>query len=139
MRLNRLVSTTAAVVLALGPTVATAAAGNATGSSPSVRPNPDEQILTTPAQPTHAAHPASRAVQPNPDEQTPIAANTHQRPIASTPAVIVRVSSAKSGFDWGDAGIGAAGALGLSLIGLAGGLAVSHRRARQTGSTAISH
>jgi hypothetical protein len=148
MRLNRLVITTAAVTLALAPTGATAAAGNATGSSPSVRPNPDEQILTAPGQPAHAGQPATRAVQPNPDEQTPIATNTRQGPIAtntrqgpiaSTPAVIVRVSSAKSGFDWGDAGIGAAGGLGLSLIALAGGLAVSQRRARRTGSAVINH
>ena len=137
MRLNRLVITTAAIVLAIGPTAATAA-GNATGSSPSVRPNPDEQALTTTVQPTHARESATQAVQPNPDQQAPITANTGQGSIAATPAVIVRVSGAKGGFDWGDAGIGAAGALGLSLVALAGGLAVSQRRARRTGSAAIS-
>ena len=137
MRLNRLVITTAAIVLAIGPTAATAA-GNATGSSPSVRPNPDEQALTTTVQPTHARESATQAVQPNPDQQAPITANTRQGSITGTPAVIVRVSSAKGGFDWGDAGIGAAGALGLSLAALAGGLAVSQRRARRTGSAAIS-
>ena len=137
MRLNKLVITTAAIVLAIGPTVATAA-GDATGSSPSVRPNPDEQALTTTVQPTHARESATQAVQPNPDQQTPITADTRQGSVAGTPAVIVRVSSAKGGFDWGDAGIGAAGALGLSLVALAGGLAVSQRRARRTGSAAIS-
>jgi hypothetical protein len=137
MRLNRLVITTAAIVLAIGPTAATAA-GNATGSSPSVRPNPDEQALTTTVQPTHARESATQAVQPNPDQQAPITANTRQGSIAGAPAVIVRISSAKGGFDWGDAGIGAAGALGLSLVALAGGLAVSQRRARRTGSAAIS-
>ena len=137
MRLNRLVITTAAIALAIGPTAATAA-GNATGSSPSVRPNPDEQALSTTVQPTHARESATQAVQPNPDQQSSIAANTRQGSTAGTPAVIVRVSSAKGGFDWGDAGIGAAGALGLSLAALAGGLAVSQRRARRTGSAAIS-
>ena len=137
MRLNRLVITTAAIALAIGPTAATAA-GNATGSSPSVRPNPDEQALSTTVQPTHARESATQAVQPNPDQQAPITANTRQGSITGTPAVIVRVSSAKGGFDWGDAGIGAAGALGLSLVALAGGLAVSQRRARRTGSAAIS-
>ena len=137
MRLNRLVITTAAIVLAIGPTAATAA-GNATGSSPSVRPNPDEQALTTTVQPTYARESATQAVQPNPDQQAPITANTRQGSIAGAPAVIVRISSAKGGFDWGDAGIGAAGALGLSLVALAGGLAVSQRRARRTGSAAIS-
>jgi hypothetical protein len=41
-------------------------------------------------------------------------------------------ASAPRGFDWGDAGIGAAGGLGLSMIVLGGGLAVTgtrrHRR-----------
>ena len=138
MRLNRLVITTAAIVLAIGPTAATAA-GHATGSSPSVRPNPDEQALTTTVQPTHARESATQAVQPNPDQQSSIAANTRQGSTAGTPAVIVRVSSAKGGFDWGDAGIGAAGALGLSLVALAAGLAVSQRRARRTRPAAIGH
>ena len=137
MRLSRLVITTAAIVLAIGTAAATAA-GHATGSSPSVRPNPDEQALTTTVQPTYARESATQAVQPNPDQQAPITANTRQGSITGTPAVIVRVSSAKGGFDWGDAGIGAAGALGLSLVALAGGLAVSQRRARRTGSAAIS-
>ena len=137
MRLNKLVITTAAIVLAIGTAAATAA-GHATGSSPSVRPNPDEQALSTTVQPTHARESATQAVQPNPDQQTPITADTRQGSVAGTPAVIVRVSSANGGFDWGDAGIGAAGALGLSLVALAGGLAVSQRRARRTGSAAIS-
>jgi hypothetical protein len=48
------------------------------------------------------------------------------RPARSTPASqpavqIVRVS-APGGFDWGDASIGAAGALGLSMVAIGGGL-----------------
>jgi hypothetical protein len=140
MRFNRLVITTAAAfVLALGATAAATAAGNATGSSPTVRPNPDEQILTTATKPTDASRPATRTVQPNPDEQALTATNTSHGPIAGTPAVIVRASSAKSGFHWGDAGIGAAGALGASLIALASWIAVSQRRARRTGSAAATH
>jgi hypothetical protein len=138
MHFNRPHIAMAAVVLALGAS-AVPAAGNATGSSPRVRPNSDEQIFTTPAQPTHSAQPAAAAVQPNPDQQTPVGRSTREEPIVSTPAVIVRVSSASSGFDWGDAGIGAAGGLGLSLIALAGGLAVARHRARRTVSPAISH
>jgi hypothetical protein len=49
---------------------------------------------------------------------------------SSQPAVqIVRVS-APGGFDWGDAGIGAAGALGLSMVALGGGLVIAARRSR---------
>ena len=35
-----------------------------------------------------------------------------------------------TGFDWGDAGIGAGGLLGLILVALGGTLVVSHRRRR---------
>jgi hypothetical protein len=50
------------------------------------------------------------------------------------PAVIVRVA-APSGFDWGDAGIGAAGGLALAMVGLGGWVAVSQSRARRTNGT----
>jgi hypothetical protein len=48
----------------------------------------------------------------------------------SPPPVIVRVT-APAGFDWGDAGIGAAGGIALSMVGLGGALAVSQSRARR--------
>ena len=35
---------------------------------------------------------------------------------------------AEGGIDWADAGIGAGGLLGLTLLGLGGSLAVVHRR-----------
>jgi hypothetical protein len=38
------------------------------------------------------------------------------------------VGSGSSGFDWGDAGIGAGGTIGLLLLGLGGTAIVSHRR-----------
>jgi hypothetical protein len=46
------------------------------------------------------------------------------------------VTARNSGFDWGDAGIGAAGGLALSMVGLGGALAVSQRRTRR--ATALS-
>jgi hypothetical protein len=45
-------------------------------------------------------------------------------PLPPRPVVIVRD---RSGFDWGDAGIGAAGALGLSILA-AGGIVIVTRR-----------
>jgi hypothetical protein len=51
---------------------------------------------------------------------------------ATTPPTIVRVTAPNSGFDWGDAGIGAAGGFALSMIGLGGALAVSQHRTRHT-------
>jgi hypothetical protein len=47
-------------------------------------------------------------------------------------------TSSGGGLDWGDAGIGAAGLLGLILIGLGGTLAILHRRQRQAGQPATT-
>jgi hypothetical protein len=58
------------------------------------------------------------------------AANT-----GSPPQAIVRVHAPQSGFDWGDAGLGAAGGLALSVIAVGGAFAVSGRRSRR--STAV--
>jgi hypothetical protein len=44
---------------------------------------------------------------------------------------VVRANAPQSGFDWGDAGIGAAG-VALSVIGIGGAFAVSQRRSRRT-------
>ncbi len=53
--------------------------------------------------------------------------------VPTPPRTTVVVATAHdSGFDWGDAGIGAAGGLGLAIAGLGGALAVSHRRTRPT-------
>ena len=55
------------------------------------------------------------------------------------PAVqIVRVS-APGGFDWGDAGIGAAGALGLSTLAIATGLAITSSRRRAPSTANPEH
>jgi hypothetical protein len=44
---------------------------------------------------------------------------------------VVVQTSPRSGFDWGDAGIGAAGGVGLAMLA-AGGLVVVQRRHRPT-------
>jgi hypothetical protein len=49
-------------------------------------------------------------------------------------ATIVRVDD-RSGFDWADAGVGAAGGSALSLLGVGVVLLVSERRARSRPST----
>ena len=46
--------------------------------------------------------------------------------------------SVGGGLDWGDAGIGAGGLLGLILVALGGTLAVLHRRQRAAGGTAAA-
>jgi hypothetical protein len=51
------------------------------------------------------------------------------------PATVVRFVARSSGFDWGDAGIGAAGGLALSMVGVGGALALSQHRTRHTATT----
>ena len=51
---------------------------------------------------------------------------------ANVPPTIVRVIAPNSGFHWGDAGIGAVGALALAILGLGSAIAVSQRRARRS-------
>jgi hypothetical protein len=49
-------------------------------------------------------------------------------PVSRQPAVqIVRISD-HNGFDWGDAGIGAVGGVGLSMLAIGGGLLVTSMR-----------
>ena len=53
--------------------------------------------------------------------------------IPQTP--VVRITTPASGFDWGDAGIGAAGGLALAMLGVGGGLVISRQRPRRTRPT----
>jgi hypothetical protein len=74
-----------------------------------------------------AAHAASAKI-PAPD---PVYPSVPSRP------TIVRVNVPNSsGFDWGDAGIGAAGGLALAMLGIGGGLAITQRRGRHSGAPA---
>ena len=49
---------------------------------------------------------------------------------------IVRIVAHDGGFDWGDAGIGVAGGVALSMLGLGGALATSQRRTRRSARSA---
>jgi hypothetical protein len=72
--------------------------------------------IAAPAASAHGAQ-AGWVVRPNPDEQYPPPA-----------PVIVHVTDPSGGFHWGDAGIGAAGALGLILAATGGSLLLARRR-----------
>jgi hypothetical protein len=55
----------------------------------------------------------------------------------TTPPTIVRVNAPSNiGFDWGDAGIGAAGGLAVSMLSIGAGLAISQRRERRWSASA---
>jgi hypothetical protein len=154
MRINPHITTTALVV-ALGISAAPAAAGNTAVPNPVVRPNPDEQVRTS--QPSHARplpapsppsnKPCSEICSGGPPPNmmsTRSGSEVVDNGSYGTPrarATIVRVSS-PHGFDWGDAGIGAAGGIGLSILVLAGPLTLSqrrgHRERRSSRSTALT-
>src|ERR1700750_186837 len=53
--------------------------------------------------------------------------------IPQTP--VVRITTPAGGLDWGDAGIGAAGGLAIAMLGVGGGLVISHQRPRRTRTT----
>ncbi|MGO9822876.1 MAG: hypothetical protein ACLPTJ_19785 [Solirubrobacteraceae bacterium] len=133
MSFSRVVITMAAAfVLALGAPAAATAAGSATQSNPTVT---YKQVLSADdGRPETIAERRDVIVT---YKQVLSADDGRPETIAERRDVIVRVSGIKSGFDWGDAGVGAIAALGLSLVALASWLAVSQRRARRTGSPAI--
>ena len=59
---------------------------------------------------------------------------THSGPASARPGAATRtVATRQSGFDWGDAGLGAAGM--LSVLGLGTGAVVIGRRGRRTHQT----
>ena len=70
------------------------------------------------------------AIAPAAASARPIGPDTNSFTATSPPATqIVRVTT-PSGFDWGDAGIGAAGGLALSMLGIGAALTITQRRAR---------
>ena len=82
-----------------------------------------------------AANPTPAAVYSRQDKSMVPATSTSttvaSRAKVSDAPPVVRLVAPANGFDWGDAGIGAAAGLALSMIGLGGALAVT-RRTRHT-------
>jgi hypothetical protein len=54
---------------------------------------------------------------------------------AGASQAVVQAQAAQSGFDWGDAGIGAAGGLALAMLGLGGGLLIYRQRPQRSRRT----
>ena len=128
------ITTTAAVILSLAAAGAPTATAAVTATNPAATANqppanvysrPDKSMVsaTTPAT-TANQPPASVYVRPD-KSMIPLATP------GSVPQAVVRIQAPPSGFDWGDAGIGAAGGLALAAIGVGGALVVSQRRGRR--------
>ena len=118
MTTTRRITTTAAVILSL----AAAGAPTATGR-PDFAPVAKQPPPTTYSRPDKSLIPVTP---PNGD-------NVSQETRSQQP--VVRVQTPPSGFDWADAGIGAAGGLAVAMLGLGGGLVISHQRPRRTRHT----
>ena len=71
----------------------------------------------------------------NPTIYVPAVSASTQAYSPPTNPTIVHLTAGNSGFDWGDAGIGAAGGIALSMVGLGGALVVSQRRTRHAHHT----
>jgi hypothetical protein len=84
----------------------------------------NHQLKTTAALVLALGAIAPGAATASPIGGNPVAAAATQ----SSQSPIVRVIVPTGGFDWGDAGIGAAGGLALSMLGLGGALVISSRR-----------
>jgi hypothetical protein len=85
-------------------------------------------------------HPAAATVYSRQDKSlTPVSSPTTPAGAIATkvlaPQAVVRVQVPQGGFDWGDAGIGAAGGVALAMLGLGGALVVSQQRPRRNRQT----
>jgi hypothetical protein len=76
------------------------------------------------------ARPALDAGAPAPKPAQDLRAEAKTSSLAGTPARPRQVAT--HGFGWGDAAIGAAGGLGLSIVAVGGSLAVAGKRRRTT-------
>jgi hypothetical protein len=134
------IGTTAVLILSLAASGAPAASAQSFGgctanptngqSSTAARPNPDEQTVTGATANRTSAPVYSRQDKSSVPATSPSTTAASIAKVSAAPPV-VRVQAPANGFDWGDAGIGAAGGLALSMIGLGGALAVSQHRTRR--------
>ncbi len=136
--------------IGLGMTIAALGASTA-GAQPSDLRTPDaidagQPQTTTQYTPSDVRSPDTvsagqpKTTEPVVDMRTPDAKDHGEgRGTFSTPDVtvvkVVDPAPTSTGFDWGDAGIGAGGLLGLVLIALGTTAAVAHRRHTRTPST----
>jgi hypothetical protein len=127
----------ATVALALGAIAAPAATAGPIGDNVTVQLRPAPALQRAkPSQPVPANPTAGAPAYARQDKQL-VPSSPTQAPFTAAPTV-VRASNPNASFDWGDAGIGAAGGLVLSIAALTGGLALSQRRARRTGTSTVA-
>jgi hypothetical protein len=125
MRSTRTITASLAAVLGAAALAGPAAAGQQ-GANDSAKAN----VYVAPAA-AYKADPANDSAKANvyiPPNPHPI--NRHVPAGSASPS-----SASPSGFDWGSAGLGAAGAIGASLIALGGAAGLRRRRQIQPAAT----
>lgn len=136
---TRRITTSAVLVLSLAtsalPGAVAPEAATAANPSPAVYSRQDKQLVqlhSAAGQPARVYSSQEKSLLP-PESGSTAALATAGKVSSSQP--VVRIETPKSGFDWGDAGIGAAGGVALAMLGLGGALAVSQRRPRRSRQT----
>jgi hypothetical protein len=137
------IGTTAVLILSLAAAGAPAASAQPIGgyaaiptndqSSTAARRNPDEQTVTRATANRTSAPVYSRQDKSIVSATSPSTTAPSAKVGAAPP--VVRVQAPANGFDWGDAGIGAAAGLVLTMIALGGTLAVARYRGHRTRDT----
>ena len=109
-------------------------------AAPAASAGPIQDQLAAQPRHTHVAGSvpvaASKLVYARQDKQL-APSSPVQTPTIASP-VVPRATSPTGSFDWGDAGIGAAGGLVISILGVGGAFALSQRRTRRTGTSVIA-
>ena len=92
-----------------------------------------------PAEFVPAGHQSSASVYSRPDKAlVPVTTPDGGRvPEPSAQQAVVRIQTPRSGFDWGDAGIGAAAGVALAMLGLGGALLITRRPKPTRNTTAL--
>ena len=88
-------------------------------------PGPCSEVCSGSGYDSRASRPAATPTTIGPGSDV---SSTNGYDFARVPPTVVRIVSGDSGFDWGDAGIGAGAALGLMLAATGGTLLLAHRR-----------
>ena len=121
IRHHQRIARAAALTLAL----TAIAASPASATPPPANPGPCSEVCSGSGYDSRASRPAATPTTIGPGSDV---SSTNGYDFARVPPTVVRIVSGDSGFDWGDAGIGAGAALGLMLAATGGTLLLAHRR-----------
>jgi hypothetical protein len=121
IRHHQRIARAAALTLAL----TAIAASPASATPPPASPGPCSEVCSGSGYDSSVSRPAATPTTIGPGSDV---SSTNGYDFARVPPTGVRIVSGDSGFDWGDAGIGAGAALGLMLAATGGIFLLAHRR-----------